>query len=130
MSWLSKLVYGVELDEEQARSNAADAQLDQLNQQEIAKGRYDAAVQKQIEDNATKPTSNYHADVSGQVNDEFAAGAREGFNNTVGVVAGAVKDGALGLARGVPWWFWVGLILVAFLYLGGLDLIRRRVARR
>ena len=126
MSWISKLFYGVDLDEEQARSDAADAQLDQLNAHEIERGRYNAEIQGQIESNQTASASNYHARVDDQVNDEFAAGAREGFDNSVGAVAGAIKDGAVGIARGVPWWVWLLLVVGALGYLGAITGIFRR----
>jgi len=103
MSWISKIFFaGVDLDEESVRSDDDDAKLDQLNRQEIERGRYNAEIQRQIQANQNGPNSNYHANVEQQVNDEFAAGAREGFDKTVGTVLRAGGEGVAGLARGVP----------------------------
>ena len=69
---------GTDLDAEQARGDAADAKLKQLNEAALARGRYTQSVVDQAERNRmTGLTGNVNAQVQGA----FFEGLGEGFGN-------------------------------------------------
>lgn len=64
-------------------------------------------------------------------------GAVQGWNNVLaapGKVVGAVTDttGSMlwGIVKNIPWWLWAGAVVVLFVWMGGLELLRGRLARK
>jgi len=140
MAWLGldKLFLGVDLNAEQARSDSLDAQIMAANQK-LADAGYvnqayvDLAAQDIAAGDATTGTDN----VLASVNAEAAAGAKEGLNNVLtapGKVVGAVGSGAStllwGIVKNIPWWIWIVGAGALFVWMGGLALLKGRLARR
>ena len=131
------LFTGVDLDAEQARSNQLDAATVDLNQQNLERGlwtqtQYDQAM----EDIAAGNASTGAGDVLGSVTDEAQAGLQEGLDNVLnapGKVVGAVGQGAgqllWGIVKSIPWWAWIGAGVALFVWMGGLALLRGRLAK-
>ena len=65
------------------------------------------------------------ADAEKAISDDFRAGLEEGWQNIKGAVNG-VFTGILGT---IPWSVWLLLAVGLFIWLGGLSLLRGRLAR-
>lgn len=133
MSWLT----GTDLEAEQARSAELDAAHKARNQQLLERGLWtqeqaDAANQR-IDQASAEGGMN---DTSGAVADEFKAGAQEGLQNVlsapgqaVGAVTGGLGTVLGGILKNIPLWLY-GLAAVAlFVWLGGLTLLKGRLAK-
>jgi len=134
MSWLpSWLLGGVDPDEEQTRGEQLDAQLAELNQRQYEQGRYtEAEYQTILQNQQTGATG----DVNASINSEFAAGAAEGLHNVLAVPGQIVGTGfsisgeALwGVIKRIPWWVWLAAAAALFVWMGGLKLLKGRLAR-
>jgi hypothetical protein len=127
MGLFSKIFLGTDLDAEQAKSDAADARLRELNQAAVDRGVWTpdqkAASDARIADQAP---------VTDQVDQAFSAGWKEGAANVSNTVANAVSGvtGAAGdlisaplggLLRGIPWWLWIVGLVAGAAYLGLLP---------
>lgn len=140
MSWLGldKLLLGVDLSAEQQRSNQLDQQIQQANQNledagYVPAGYTDLAAQDIAAGNASTGAN----DVVGSVNSEAAAGAAQGLNNVLtapGKAIGAIGSGAStllwGILKNIPWWAYLAGAAALFVWMGGLTLLRGRLARR
>lgn len=139
MSFLGS-IFGA--DDLQKEGDALDAKLAAMNNADYAPGgrlynkvaatsgtaaadaNYDAVV-KNLQTGAT-------GDVDAQINEAFKEGLQEGANNITGFVSGAFKfvGKALGaILLGIPVWVWLGVGVVVFFYLGGGNIIRRKLAK-
>jgi hypothetical protein len=131
------VVTGVDLDAEQARSNAADAATAALNQREVDAGVWTQAQADAANANmAAGNVSTGANDVVGAVTDEAEAGLQEGLHNVLaapGEVVGAVGSGAStllwGIIKNIPWWVWLAGAGALFVWMGGLELLRGRLKR-
>ena len=133
MAWfgLDKLLLGVDLSAEQQRSNQADQQLLALNQQLVDQGTWtqaqaDAAAQKIAAGNADTGAGN----VVASVDQSFAQGLQQGEQNiTSGIsdtIARLIKD----VWAAIPWQLWVVALVVLFVWMGGLAMLKGRLAKK
>lgn len=140
MAWfgLDKLLLGTGLDAEQQRSSHLDAQINAANQK-LADAGYVSQdyVWQASNDISTGNESTGANDVLASVDAEAAAGAKEGLNNVLtapGKVVGAVGGGAStllgGILKNIPWWVYLGGLAALFVWMGGLSLLRGRLAKK
>lgn len=125
MGWFQKLVYGVDLEEEQRRQDELDAQLREMNERDYAPG---GRIYERIEaERGTDAADDTYQDalenldesridnVEGDVNDAFREGLEEGYGNIRDTVAAPFK-----IAWNIlPWQVWVAAAVALFLYMGG-----------
>lgn len=140
MAWLGldKVFLGTSLDEEQQRSNELDAKIQAANQKletagYVSQGYSDLAAQDISAGNASTGAN----DVVGSVDAEFAAGAKEGLQNVLeapGKAVGLVGKGAntvlWGILKNIPWWVYLVALGALFVWMGGLTLLKGRLAHR
>lgn len=140
MAWLGldKLLLGTDLTAQQQQSYALDAKITAANQQlenagYVPAGYTDAASQ----DIAAGNVSTGDANVVASVNSEFVAGAQQGLQNVLtlpGKVVDTTGKGLTtvlwGILKGIPWWVWAAGAAAIFVWMGGLELLRGRLARR
>ena len=67
----------------------------------------------------------------------FKEGAAEGLNNVlnapgkvVGAVGSSLSQAVWGVLKNIPWWVWLVGLGALFVWMGGLSLLRGRLARR
>jgi hypothetical protein len=124
MSWFQKIIYGVDLDEEQARQNELDAQLKAMNDDALARGIYDQSTWDAAEAHRTQT---YLPDVAGDVSKAFDTGWNEGAANIRNTIGSTVNRIVSTPFKVIPWQVW--LIAAAFgaWKLGLLDgIVRKR----
>ena len=138
-NWITTQATGVDLNAEQARSNAADADTAALNQRRLEAGlwtqsQYDQAQSNQAAGNAETGAG---SNVWGEVTAEAEAGLQEGLDNVLnapGKIVGTVGSGLTqtlwGIVKNIPWWVWIGGGVALFVWMGGLALLRGRLAKR
>jgi hypothetical protein len=129
MAWfgLDKIFLGVDLDAEQQRSNAADSQLQVLNQGLVDKGVWtqeqaDQAAQAIARGNASTGAN----DVVGSVDQAFGEGLAQGEKNITSGISDTIARLIGDVWKAIPWQLWLVLAAVLFFYLGGLGVIRRK----
>jgi hypothetical protein len=139
MAWLGldRVFLGSSLDESQRQSDELDAKIQAANRRledagYVPTGYTELAAQ----DIAAGNVSTGANDVVGSVDAEFAAGAKEGLQNALnapGKLVGAVGGGAStllwGVLKNIPWWVYVVAAGALFIWMGGLALLRGRLAR-
>lgn len=140
MAWLGldKLFLGTSLDEQQQLSDSLDSKITAANQQLENQGFVPSGyTQAASNDIATADVQSGAANVVGSVDSEFAAGAKEGLQNVLnapGKIVGGVGSGlssvVWGIVKNVPWWIYAGGAVALFIWLGGLELLRGRLAKR
>ena len=138
--WTSfmSVVTGTDLAAEQAKSDAADAQLSQVNQQALDAGLVTQAVYDQSQaDIAAGNASTGDNNVIGAVDAEAQAGLADGLNNVLtapGKLVGAVGSGAStllwGIIKSIPWWVYLAGAAALFVWMGGLEMIEGRLGKR
>ena len=81
--------------------------------------------------NASTGTDN----VAGAINAEAAAGLQEGLNNVltapgkaVGAIGGGLTTALWGILKNIPWWVYLAAGVALFVWMGGLALLRGRLA--
>lgn len=140
MAWLGldKLFLGVDLTAEQQRANELDAKILEANQELVNRGiwtqtQYDAAAR----DISTGNESTGANDVVGSVDSEFKAGAEQGLQNVleapgraVGAVGDSLSTAGWGILKNIPWWVYLVGLGALFVWMGGLSLLKGRLARR
>jgi hypothetical protein len=117
------ILTGEDLDAEQARGDAADAKLRELNERDYKPGGrlYKAVEETQGTDQANKNyavvldhlATSKTGDVNAQVRESFVEGLGDGIKNIFKPVSF------------VPWWFWAIAAVGVFAWLGGFRLFRR-----
>ncbi len=112
MGWFSKLVYGVDLDEEQKRQDALDAALRTEVQADLDQGNISEAVYQQSMANIDQGAIN--------VTDEVTTAFKQGLSESFPVKA---LNGGINL---VPTWIWIVAAVFLFIYLGGIRMLIRR----
>ena len=123
MAWYQKLLYGVDLDEEQARENQLDQALAEQNKKDLAKGVYDQTAYDAAE---AHRQASYIDDVAGQVNTAFVEGLGDGVSN----VRSAVGDAVTFPLRLISWKIWLLAGVAVFFYMGGGLWLRGVLNRR
>lgn len=118
--------------ENDARGAAAAAQLEQIKNDRIASGYYNAAQAAQVQQSWETDAYLTPAQADAALNDAFDEGWQEGQQNvstfiggTLNKVVGSPLKAILG---GIPWWVWLALIVGLFFYLGGFTFLRKRFA--
>ncbi|SRR6266404_1725800 len=139
MAWLGldKLFLGTDLSAEQQRSNELDAKIQAANQKlEDAGYVTPGYTQLASQDIAAGNVSTGADNVVASVNSEFVAGAEQGLQNVLtapGKVVGLVGSGSStllwGIVKNIPWWAWIVAVGALFVWMGGLSLLRGRLAR-
>lgn len=140
MAWLGldKLLLGTSLDEQQQLSDSLDSKITAANQQLENQGFVPSGyTQAASNDIAAADVQSGDANVVGSVNSEFVAGAKEGLQNVLnapGKIVGGVGSGlstvVWGIVKSIPWWIYAAALVALFIWLGGLELLRGRLARR
>jgi hypothetical protein len=122
----------------QAAGDAADAKNQAINQQLLEDGmltqdQYDQSVQDYQTGNASTGTDNPQAAIGAAATE----GVKEGANNVLtapGKVVGGVGQGLStllgGILKNIPWWAWLVAAGALFVWMGGLELLRGRLAKK
>lgn len=115
-------------DAEQARSDAADAELRQLNDLAVSSGYYtpaqrDAANVAITAGNATTGASNY----TGSVWSAFVEGLKTGPGQTSKSFWDWLSELLGGVLKAIPWWVWTLLGVAVFWYFGGFEWVRKKI---
>ena len=131
MSWfgLDSLFLGTDLSAEQARSDAADAKLAELNAKSVAAGYMSQDAYNTYQANISRDTSSTGMQVETSVNQEFQAGLKDGLNNVTGTINGTLSGIVGSIWKAIPLSVWLILAVVAFFYFGGGMLIRGKMAK-
>lgn len=140
MAWLGldRLFLGTSLDEQQAQSDALDVKIRDANQRLEAAGYVPSGyADTAAADIAAGNVSTGADHVVASVNQEFIAGAQAGLQNVLqapGQVVGLAGSGLTtivgGILKAIPWWIYLGGLVALFVWMGGLELLRGRLARR
>ena len=132
MSWfgLDKVLLGVDLSAEQERTNQTNAQIDLLNQSLVDKGIWtqeqaDLATAERIVSDVRSGV----ADVSGSVNTSFLEGLKSGEQNLTSGISDSIARVIKDIWKAIPWQLWVVAAIALFLWMGGMSLLRGRLAR-
>ena len=134
-NWIVTQTTGVDPAAEQARSDAADAGNQAIDQQLLEQGTWTQAQYDQAQaDTAAGNASTGVNDVAGSINQAAEQGLAEGFQNVLdapGKVVGAVGSSASsmlwGIIKAIPWWVWIGGLVALFVWMGGLSLLRGKL---
>lgn len=137
MAWfgLDQLLLGYNLDQLQAQANQDNADTAAYQQQMIDSGKWNAdqaaAAQQDLQNQIANNT-----DVVGQVDQQFVQGAQEGLNNVLtapGKLTGFLGDSLStlfgGVLKNIPWWVYLVAAGALFIWMGGLELLRGRLAK-
>lgn len=122
MSWYQKVLYGVDLDEEQAKQNELDAQLKKMNDDALAAGKWDNATYQAAEQHRVDSQIN---DVQGEVDKAFNSGLQDGIDNIRGGIGKTINFPF----RLIPWQVYVIGAVFLFFYMGGAELLRGSLTR-
>jgi hypothetical protein len=126
LSWVT----GVDLDKEQARGEAEDAKRAQQNLDLLNRGVWDQEQYDLAQANLSKAATGNVAD---QVGAAFGDGLEEGWQNLTNGVPNAVNrtlgDIIGAIFKSVPLSLWVIAAIALFVYLGGIDYLRRKLAK-
>lgn len=109
-------------DEEQARSDAADARLQALNAED--RQRYGEDWYRETQRNLNRDTSAYGHDVGREIDDAFDDGWNDGLDNLTSTARkpfGFVGDVAGALLKALPWWLWLAALAYGAWRLGLLK---------
>lgn len=127
MSLWDRIVYGVDLDAEQARGEQLDAQLEALNRQRLDSGRWTLEQWQTAENNRQAGAT---GDVRGQVREAAVEGALDGVRAIPSAINKGLKAPFQFLGVAIPWQVWLLGLGALFLYLGGGVYLRGILARR
>jgi len=123
MSWYQKVLYGVDLDEEQAKQNELDAQLKIMNDKALADGKWDNDTYQLAEQHRVDSQIN---DVQGEVDKAFNSGLQDGIDNIRGGIGKTINFPF----RLIPWQVYVIAGIALFFWMGGAALLKGRLARK
>jgi len=132
MAWLPNWLTGLDT-ENLAQARAADEKLRQMNRAKYGPGGpdYDPYLWAQIEDNYARQDEFTAFDdftAEQQVQAEFDAGLEDAAAGLVKGTRDSIGAGLWNLFRLIPLWVWLlGAVAVFLFYLGGLDLLRRKI---
>lgn len=125
MGLLDRWLYGVDLDEEQQRGDTYDAALADLNRQRLQSGAW---TEEQFQTAERNRIAGATGNVGEQVSDSFWQGWTEGRDRITGTINSGIGGVLKGIWHSVPLAVWVLILIAAFLYLGGADYLRRKLA--
>ena len=136
-NWIVTQATGVDPAAEQARSDAADSGNAAIDQQLLEQGTWTQAQYDQaMADTAAGNASTGDNNVAGSINTAAEQGLMEGVNNVLnapGQLVGAVGGGAgqllWGIIKAIPWWVYLLAAVAIFVWMGGLELLRGRLAK-
>lgn len=139
MGWFQKLIYGVDLEAEQKRSDDLDAKIKAENEHDYGPGgpiynqtvqdRGVAAANQQWEEVQARQKAN-QIDVQAEVDDAFNTGLKEGYDNVTGGIKDTLAAPFKFTFAALPWQIWVVGLIVLFLYLGGGQMLKGILNRR
>jgi hypothetical protein len=131
LNWISKTFWGVDLDEEQRRSDAADAAKDVQDRYLLDTGVWAQSQYDEAQRNKLSDTSAYGQNVKADVNSAFAQGWKEGAQNVSSTISGAfnriIADPLRAVVFGLPWWLWLAALLFVFGYFGGFRWLKTKL---
>ena len=119
---------GEDSERDQAILDETDRRLAQLNQERAdrlrqqGKDREAEAYLAETQANLNRGKVN---DVAGQVDDAFYQGLNEGAANIRGSIGSTLGAALQAPFKLLPWWVILGAGIAAFVYFGGLRLIKR-----
>lgn len=111
MGWFQKAIYGVDLDEEQSRSDDLDAKLREQNEKARAVGKYDQKTYEQ----AQAHVDDQAQDVMAEVDTAFDEGWQDGVSN----IRNGVADVVTAPLSLISWKLWIIGAIALFVYMGG-----------
>jgi hypothetical protein len=114
--------------QDQADLDRTDAALAQLNAEKAARLREQgrqAEAEKYLAETQANLNRGKVANVEQDVNNAFYEGAAEGAANIRGSIGSVVAGALKAPFQLVPWWILLGAAVAAFIYFGGLRLIKR-----
>lgn len=128
MSFFSRWLYGVDLDEEQARNDQLNRELAAENQR--ARDKYENLYGTAFADDYYAQAEAHRAgsnivDVDGEVADAFG----EGFNDGIANIRGVAGDVIGTPFKLIPWQLWALAGVALFIWAGGADWLKGRLAR-
>lgn len=106
---------GIDLDEEQRRSDALDAAKAVQDDRARARGLWTPEQSAGVEQRAAASV----LDVDAEVSAEFNAGLSEGVDNVRKTIGGAINTTVFTPLKLIPWQLWIIGAVVLFFYLGG-----------
>jgi hypothetical protein len=127
-SWLAGTETQAVQDE---RYQALSSRYNEALQSKIDSGTIDpgvAAIDRQYAANNAASGGNQ----TDAYNQGFVEGAQDGLNNVLAAPGNAISGGGsiVGKILGnIPWWFWLLLLIGAFLYLGGGLVLRAQASK-
>ena len=128
MGWLSKVFYGVDLDEEQARGNALDASLKGLNDEKLQDG-IDGKPGGWTVDQYNQAEADRKAGVITDVTADVTGVFDKALADNVASVRGAVGTVVGTPFRLIPWQVWALALVALFIYMGGGVWLKGRLAK-
>ena len=126
-NYLRTAVLGVDLDAEQQRNDALNAQAAALNQSAYDRGVYDDATFAIAE---AHRLSSDHPDISSEVSDAFNQSIQDTVSGTANVINKTAKLPFTFLWKSIPWQVWLVAAVALFLYMGGGIWLRGIINRR
>lgn len=130
MAWLGldKLFLGTDLEAEQQRSNALDAQLKAENDKLLARGVWTDEDYAKYLDDLNRKESAYNQNVDSEVNAAFVEGLNDGVANIRDKIGKATTFAVSTPLKLIPWQIWViGLAVLAF-YLFAPRILKKALA--
>ena len=124
MSLFSKLLLGVDLDEEQRRGEAADAALAALNREKYQSGEW---TQSQFETAERNRLAGATGDVSDEVTTVFKDELKRGPQNVSAGINATLSGIVRTVVQAVPLSVWLIAAVALFVYVGGLEFVRRKL---
>lgn len=124
MSWLPDWITGYDAANADAAA-AADATLRGLNADRQASGGYTAAQWAQVQRDYASQESFDPAAQRDSIDSAFAAGLEDGRQNVKSFFNGAVWQ----FLKTIPLVVWIGAGIALFVWMGGLSLLKGRLAK-
>jgi hypothetical protein len=124
--FLDKFLYGVDLDEEQARQNDLDKQLAALNKKELESGSWDVEQFNTAEANRQAGAI---TNVQDDVHAAFSEGLQEGYELTTGGIKRTLAAPFTFTFAAIPWQLWLAAAVALFIYMGGGVYLRGIIKR-
>ena len=110
-----------------AAAQAADAQLQAMNKVDAAK--YGDAWAAQVAQDYGTQVSFDPAVQTAQVDQAFTDSLASSANNLIGTPLGIFWAEIKALLKAVPWWVWIGLLVIPFFWLGGPAYLKAAIKK-
>lgn len=125
MGLFSRIFYGVDIDEEQARADRLDAELAALNAQRLADAKWDREQFEAAERNRLRGAT---PDIEGDVRAAFQEGLDDGAGNIRGSIGGTINALVATPLKIIPWQLWLAGALYLAWRLGAFKGLLKRAA--